>query len=90
MACRIIEETNLGPDDVLVDLGAGVGNVLIQAALQTGCETYGVEIQKSAAEVGVEQVRPLFIPRYGDCTGADACVHSSHKRALAQQRGASN
>ncbi|KZV61197.1 S-adenosyl-L-methionine-dependent methyltransferase, partial [Peniophora sp. CONT] len=54
---RIIKETNLGPNDMLVDLGAGVGNVLIQAALQTGCDTCGVEIQKGAAEVCVEQQR---------------------------------
>ncbi|VDC01802.1 unnamed protein product [Peniophora sp. CBMAI 1063] len=53
---RIIKENKLGPNDVLVDLGAGVGNVLIQASLATGCETYGVEIQKGAAEVGLEQL----------------------------------
>ena len=33
---RIIEQTKMGPKSVFVDLGSGVGNCVVQAALQAG------------------------------------------------------
>ncbi|ORY34276.1 S-adenosyl-L-methionine-dependent methyltransferase [Naematelia encephala] len=41
---KIIEQTGLGPDSVFVDLGSGVGNCVVQAALQAGCKSYGFEL----------------------------------------------
>lgn len=38
------EDTNMKSDQVFVDLGSGVGNVVIHAALQIGCESWGCEI----------------------------------------------
>lgn len=36
------------------DLGSGIGNVVIQVALQVGCPSYGVEIQRHNHEVATE------------------------------------
>ncbi|WVW81966.1 hypothetical protein I302_103969 [Kwoniella bestiolae CBS 10118] len=41
---RVIEQTKLGPDSVFVDLGSGVGNCVLQAALQAGSRSYGFEL----------------------------------------------
>lgn len=36
--------TKLGPNSVFVDLGSGIGNLLLQASLQSGAEAYGCEV----------------------------------------------
>lgn len=51
----IIQKTGLRSDSLFLDLGSGVGNVVLQAALQTGCRSYGIEVQEVAASVAVEQ-----------------------------------
>ncbi|KAL8722944.1 MAG: hypothetical protein Q9225_000636 [Loekoesia sp. 1 TL-2023] len=45
---EIFRITGLGPDHVFVDLGSGVGNVVLQAALEVGCESWGCEIMENA------------------------------------------
>ncbi|KAL8658148.1 MAG: hypothetical protein Q9226_001231 [Calogaya cf. arnoldii] len=44
----IFRVTGLGSDHVFVDLGSGVGNVTLQAALEVGCESWGCEIMENA------------------------------------------
>ena len=39
----LVRETKLKSDQVFVDLGSGVGNVVLQMALQVGCESWGCE-----------------------------------------------
>lgn len=41
---KVIEQTDLGPDSIFVDLGSGVGNCVVQAALQAGCKSSGFEL----------------------------------------------
>jgi H3 lysine-79-specific histone-lysine N-methyltransferase len=41
---RIFKETHLKSDKVFIDLGSGVGNCVLQAALETGCESWGCEV----------------------------------------------
>lgn len=53
---EIAQLCNLTPSSTLVDLGCGVGNLVIQTALQVGCESYGVEMMPTPAELGVLQV----------------------------------
>lgn len=56
----IIFRTNLKANRTFVDLGCGVGNCLLQAALQVGCTANGVEINPPPASLGrlqVEQFR---------------------------------
>ncbi|EIN13327.1 DOT1-domain-containing protein [Punctularia strigosozonata HHB-11173 SS5] len=52
----IVAATHLGPDSLFVDLGAGVGNVVLQAALQTGCRAYGIEIMPAPARIARAQL----------------------------------
>lgn len=52
---RILHETQLSSDKVFVDLGSGVGNVVLQAALQVGCESWGCEIAENACKLARAQ-----------------------------------
>ncbi|KAL8999337.1 MAG: hypothetical protein Q9169_001763 [Polycauliona sp. 2 TL-2023] len=45
---EIFRVTELGSNHVFVDLGSGVGNVILQAALEVGCESWGCEIMENA------------------------------------------
>ena len=45
------KDTRMMSDQVFVDLGSGVGNVVLQAALQTGCQSWGCEMMENACEL---------------------------------------
>jgi len=51
--CRLAE---LGPSSVFVDLGSGIGNLLLQASLQTGCEAYGCEYMPVPSALATKQI----------------------------------
>ncbi|KAH0838739.1 S-adenosyl-L-methionine-dependent methyltransferase [Lanmaoa asiatica] len=51
----IITATGLNSSSLLMDLGSGVGNVLLQASLQTGCRSYGIELLEGPADVARQQ-----------------------------------
>ncbi|KAK0646062.1 histone methylation protein DOT1-domain-containing protein [Cercophora newfieldiana] len=51
----ILERTNAKSDQVFVDLGSGVGNVVIQAALEIGCESWGCEMMENACNLAEAQ-----------------------------------
>lgn len=53
---EIAQLTNLGPKKVFVDLGSGVGNLLIQTSLQTGAEAYGCEMMPIPASLASQQI----------------------------------
>ncbi|KAJ5042928.1 uncharacterized protein L3040_004318 [Drepanopeziza brunnea f. sp. 'multigermtubi'] len=53
---RVLGETGLKSDQVFVDLGSGVGSVVLQAALQFGCESWGCEIMPKACELADKQL----------------------------------
>lgn len=46
LVARVLAQAGVRPGMKVVDLGAGVGNVVLQAALQTGCNAFGVEIMR--------------------------------------------
>ncbi|KAJ5893511.1 hypothetical protein N7495_005202 [Penicillium taxi] len=48
---KIFKETNLKSGQVFVDLGSGVGNVVLQAALEVGCESWGCEMMANACDL---------------------------------------
>ncbi|KAF2851373.1 histone-lysine N-methyltransferas-like protein [Plenodomus tracheiphilus IPT5] len=52
---KIFAQTGLNSSHVFVDLGSGVGNVVLQAALQTGAESWGIEKMDLAASLGTKQ-----------------------------------
>lgn len=47
---------NLGSNSVFVDLGSGIGNCLLQASLQTGCEAYGCEYMPAPSKIASRQL----------------------------------
>ncbi|KAH8101556.1 DOT1-domain-containing protein [Cristinia sonorae] len=53
---EIIRATGLNSDSLLVDLGSGVGNVVLQASLETGCRGYGIEIMTAPAKMAKTQM----------------------------------
>ncbi|TVY24940.1 Histone-lysine N-methyltransferase,H3 lysine-79 specific [Lachnellula hyalina] len=52
---RIFDKTKITSDQVFVDLGSGVGNVVLQAALQIGCESWGCEMAPNACKLAKAQ-----------------------------------
>ncbi|KAF2825618.1 DOT1-domain-containing protein [Ophiobolus disseminans] len=56
---KIFQQTGLSSSHVFVDLGSGVGNVVLQAALQTGAESWGIEKMHLAASLGSKQASEL-------------------------------
>ncbi|KAF2646041.1 DOT1-domain-containing protein [Massarina eburnea CBS 473.64] len=55
----IFQQTGLNSQSVFVDLGSGVGNVVLQSALQTGAESWGIEIMNKPAEYALDQASEL-------------------------------
>ena len=62
VSCILTKELQLSPGDVFVDLGSGVGNVVLQAALEVGCESWGCEAMQEYCRVAVLQ-RIEFVAR---------------------------
>lgn len=52
----IIRSTGLSSRSLFVDLGSGVGNVVLQASLQTGCRSFGVEVMPAPARLARTQL----------------------------------
>lgn len=48
---KLLKETRMTSDQVFVDLGSGVGNVVLQAALEIGCESWGCEMMENACKL---------------------------------------
>lgn len=44
-------DTKMNSTHVFVDLGSGVGNVVLQAALEIGCESWGCEMMDNACDL---------------------------------------
>ncbi|KAI9503395.1 histone methylation protein DOT1-domain-containing protein [Coemansia spiralis] len=54
---ELIERAGISSDSVFVDLGCGIGNVVLQVAAQTGCQASGVEIMQVPARFAKRQAR---------------------------------
>ena len=65
-------DTRLKSDQIFVDLGSGVGNVVLQAALEVGCESWGCEMMENACDLAELQEKE-FRARcrlWGLCAGS--------------------
>lgn len=51
----VLARTGVRSDSVLMDLGSGVGNVVLQAALETGCEAWGCELMDNPCRLAEAQ-----------------------------------
>lgn len=56
---NIFQQTSLNSRSTFIDLGSGVGNVVLQSALQTGAESHGIEIMDKPAEYANDQANEL-------------------------------
>ncbi|KAF2438595.1 DOT1-domain-containing protein [Karstenula rhodostoma CBS 690.94] len=56
---NIFQQTGLRSRSTFIDLGSGVGNVVLQSALQTGAESHGIEIMDKPAEYANDQANEL-------------------------------
>ena len=54
---RVFAETKLAQNSVFLDLGSGVGNTVLQAALECGAESWGVEMREELHEIAEKQNR---------------------------------
>ncbi|KAF1346078.1 histone H3 methyltransferase [Delphinella strobiligena] len=59
---EMFQKTNLKSDHVFVDLGSGVGNVVLQAALEMGSESWGIEMMENPCRLA-ELQREEFAAR---------------------------
>lgn len=53
---EISQLCGLRPEHTMLDLGCGVGNLVVQSALQIGCTSLGVEFMPVPAALGSEQL----------------------------------
>ncbi|KAF4120361.1 [histone H3]-lysine79 N-trimethyltransferase [Geosmithia morbida] len=53
----LVDDIKMSSNQVFVDLGSGVGNVVLQAALEVGCESWGCEMMDNAANLAEAQHR---------------------------------
>jgi H3 lysine-79-specific histone-lysine N-methyltransferase len=61
LVSRLLSLTRAGPGTLLLDLGSGVGNVVLHAALQSGCSAFGVEVMGKPSEMAREQRAQMIV-----------------------------
>lgn len=68
---RIFKETGLEAEMKFIDLGSGVGNCVLQAALEIGCESWGCEMMKTASQLAAKQKEEIEerVKMYGISVG---------------------
>ncbi|KAI8365561.1 histone methylation protein DOT1-domain-containing protein [Blakeslea trispora] len=54
---EFIAKTGLNSRSVFMDMGCGIGNVVLQVAAQTGCEAYGIEIMETPCKFAKRQLK---------------------------------
>uniref|UniRef100_D8PY62 Histone-lysine N-methyltransferase, H3 lysine-79 specific n=1 Tax=Schizophyllum commune (strain H4-8 / FGSC 9210) TaxID=578458 RepID=D8PY62_SCHCM len=52
----LLDDLRVARHSVLVDLGSGAGTFVIQAAIQTGCTAFGIELQTELADIAADAV----------------------------------
>lgn len=89
----LVEQCKMTSDQVFVDLGSGVGNVVLQAALEVGCESWGCEMMENASNLAEAQEKEFHArcQLWGLKTGEvhiergdfrkNASIHDALKRA---------
>ncbi|KAI9729011.1 MAG: Nucleosomal histone H3-Lys79 methylase [Chrysothrix sp. TS-e1954] len=57
---EIFQQTGLTSSSVFLDLGSGVGNVTLQAALEIGCESHGIEVMENPCKLARAQAQEFL------------------------------
>jgi len=77
-ALAMIEQSGLTENDLLVDVGSGLGQLCIVASILTGAQAIGIEIERAYIECARECVRNLQMSRieflHADAREADLSV----------------
>ena len=55
----LIHKLALTSSDVFFDIGSGIGNVVMQVAVQTGCRARGIEIRPELAKIATAMLKHL-------------------------------
>ena len=55
----LIQFSSLGRNDRFLDIGSGIGQVVMQVAATVGCVSYGIEIIKERHEAGITLINAL-------------------------------
>lgn len=55
LVSKMFLQVGLRSDKLFLDLGSGCGNVVLQAALETGCQSWGCEIMQQASSLARAQ-----------------------------------
>lgn len=61
LSAEMVKRTRITEDTLFLDLGSGVGNVLVQASLQTGCKSFGIELMQAPARVAESMAEQIKI-----------------------------
>ncbi|RMZ75948.1 hypothetical protein DV738_g5248, partial [Chaetothyriales sp. CBS 135597] len=79
---KIFREVGLKSTHTFVDLGSGVGNCVLQAALETGCEAWGCEMMDNCATLAELQARefPARCRLWGIKPGPVRLIHDDFLR----------
>jgi H3 lysine-79-specific histone-lysine N-methyltransferase len=54
---EFIERTKISSKSVFIDMGCGIGNVVLQVAAQTACEAHGIEIMETPCKLAKLQLK---------------------------------
>lgn len=60
---RVIEGASIGPEDVFVDVGSGLGRAMMLVHLLTGAAAVGIEVQADLAEAATRRADALGLDR---------------------------
>lgn len=61
LVSKILGEAGLTSESIFVDLGSGVGNVVLQSALEFGCESWGCEMMENAFLLADRQKKEFVV-----------------------------
>jgi [histone H3]-lysine79 N-trimethyltransferase len=53
---EMIEKAGINGNSVFIDLGCGIGNVVIHVNARVGCDSYGVELNEARYDIADRQV----------------------------------
>ncbi|KAH3681197.1 hypothetical protein WICPIJ_007832 [Wickerhamomyces pijperi] len=80
---KLLVQTRLNSDSIFLDLGSGVGNVVLQAALEYGAESYGCEMMDNCADIAAKQLFEFEARSriYGIRPGKVGLIHSDFTKS---------
>ncbi|KAI9097004.1 histone methylation protein DOT1-domain-containing protein [Phlyctochytrium arcticum] len=56
----LIKEAGIQPNHIFVDMGSGIGNVVLQVAAQVLCDSYGIEVMEIPAKLADKQKKEFL------------------------------